>query len=157
MSFFDRQRINKAYLGDITATNIIRVLPTRWRRKPAGIDTERNYVTVTLCIAIRFRNNPRAIIPLAVAYSLHRSLFWVIPVNENTAFVAATDWTDSEIGVTLLRGNKLLIGMHRLRCAAILWVFLISKCIWSEMSPIWTQQVAYLVTQMTLWINCSFV
>jgi len=27
----------------------LRVLPTRWRRKPAGIDTERNYVTVTLC------------------------------------------------------------------------------------------------------------
>ena len=27
-----------------------RVLPTRWRRKPAGIDTERNYVTVTACI-----------------------------------------------------------------------------------------------------------
>ena len=26
------------------------VLPTRWRRKPADIDTERNYVTVTLCI-----------------------------------------------------------------------------------------------------------
>jgi len=25
-------------------------LPTRWRRKPAGIDIERNYVTVTLCI-----------------------------------------------------------------------------------------------------------
>jgi len=36
----------------------------------------------------------------------------VIPVNENTAFVAATDWTGSEIGVTHLRGNKLLIGMH---------------------------------------------
>ena len=28
----------------------IGVLPTRWRRKPAGIDTERNYVTVTACI-----------------------------------------------------------------------------------------------------------
>ena len=26
------------------------VLPTIWRRKPAGIDMERNYVTVTLCI-----------------------------------------------------------------------------------------------------------
>ena len=26
------------------------VLPTKWRRKPAGIDMERNYVTVTLCI-----------------------------------------------------------------------------------------------------------
>ena len=28
----------------------LRVLATRWRRKPAGIDMERNYVTVTLCI-----------------------------------------------------------------------------------------------------------
>ena len=28
----------------------LRVLPTRWRRKPAGIDMERNHVTVTLCI-----------------------------------------------------------------------------------------------------------
>jgi len=28
----------------------MRVLPTKWRRKPAGIDTERNYATVTLCI-----------------------------------------------------------------------------------------------------------
>jgi len=28
----------------------MRVLPTKWRRKPAGIDMERNYGTVTLCI-----------------------------------------------------------------------------------------------------------
>jgi len=26
----------------------MRVLPTRWRRKPAGVDMSRNYVTVTL-------------------------------------------------------------------------------------------------------------
>jgi len=26
------------------------VLTTKWRRKPAGIDMERNYVAVTLCI-----------------------------------------------------------------------------------------------------------
>jgi len=32
--------------------SIFRLLPTRWRRNPAGIDTERNYVTVTLCIAV---------------------------------------------------------------------------------------------------------
>jgi len=35
-------------------TLLLRVLPTRWRRKPAGIDTERNYVTVSLCIFPRF-------------------------------------------------------------------------------------------------------
>ena len=29
------------------------VLPTRWRRKPAGTDMDRNYVTVTLCICCR--------------------------------------------------------------------------------------------------------
>ena len=28
----------------------MRVLPTKWRRKPAGIDMERNYVTVTQCV-----------------------------------------------------------------------------------------------------------
>ena len=32
------------------SNNISNSLPTRWRRKPANIDMERNYVTVTLCI-----------------------------------------------------------------------------------------------------------
>ena len=30
----------------------LRVLPTRWRRKPASIGMDRNYVTVTLCIPL---------------------------------------------------------------------------------------------------------
>jgi len=30
----------------------MRVLLTKWRRKPTGIDMERNYVSVTLCIQI---------------------------------------------------------------------------------------------------------
>jgi len=30
--------------------NISKSLPSRWWRKPAGIDMERNYVSVTLCI-----------------------------------------------------------------------------------------------------------
>ena len=30
----------------------MRVLPTTWQRKPAGIDMERNYVTITLCISL---------------------------------------------------------------------------------------------------------
>ena len=34
----------------------IRVLPTRWLRKPAGIDMERNYVTVTLCVQTKRRD-----------------------------------------------------------------------------------------------------
>ena len=41
-----RQRIFKWHQSN----EQIWVLPTRWRRKPAGIDKERNYVTVTLCI-----------------------------------------------------------------------------------------------------------
>jgi len=28
----------------------LRVLPRGWQRNPAGIDMERNYVTVTLCV-----------------------------------------------------------------------------------------------------------
>jgi len=31
-------------------TNILRVLPTRWRQKSTGTDMEQNCVTVTLCI-----------------------------------------------------------------------------------------------------------
>ena len=42
-----------AYLGGITVTNISQVLPTRWRQQPAGIDVERNYVIVTLCIQVK--------------------------------------------------------------------------------------------------------
>jgi len=31
--------------------HFVRVIPTRWRRKPAGVDMERNYcVTVAVCI-----------------------------------------------------------------------------------------------------------
>jgi len=37
----------------------MRVLPTKWRRKPAGTDMERNYVTVILCIENAFaRTDP---------------------------------------------------------------------------------------------------
>jgi len=32
----------------------LRLLPTKWRRKPAGIDMERIYVTVTLRISFFF-------------------------------------------------------------------------------------------------------
>jgi len=38
---FKRRNGNKTFL---------RVLPTRWRRQPAGIDMERNYVIVAVCI-----------------------------------------------------------------------------------------------------------
>jgi len=41
---------NKAYLSAFTVTNILRVLPTKWRQKWTGVDMEQNYLTVTLCI-----------------------------------------------------------------------------------------------------------
>ena len=34
----------------------MKVLPTKWQRKPAGVDMERNYVTVTLCIEVMSQN-----------------------------------------------------------------------------------------------------
>jgi len=46
-------------------SHIFQSLPTRWRRKPAGIDTERNCVTVTLSMYCNFRHTfvPYAIRP----------------------------------------------------------------------------------------------
>jgi len=45
----NRDQLLNPTLGDrVWAT--FTFLPTRRRRKPAGIDTERNYVTVTLCV-----------------------------------------------------------------------------------------------------------
>ena len=42
---------NKAYLSGITVTkHFWEFLPTRWRQKSTGIDTEQNYATATLCI-----------------------------------------------------------------------------------------------------------
>ena len=47
---YDHKPNNKAYLIDITVAT--RALPTRWRRKPAGIDVELHHVTIILCIAV---------------------------------------------------------------------------------------------------------
>jgi len=41
----------------------MKVLPTKWRRKPAGIDMERNYVSVTLCIHMSQVFSARAGVP----------------------------------------------------------------------------------------------
>jgi len=54
-SFFNVHRITdlptKCNLSAISQWQIfLRVLPTRWRQKSAGIDMEQNHVTVTLCI-----------------------------------------------------------------------------------------------------------
>ena len=45
-SLTGQQRVFKRY----HSKKVMRVLPTKRRRKPAGIDMERNYVTVTLSI-----------------------------------------------------------------------------------------------------------
>ena len=52
----------------------LRVLPTRWRRIPAGIDMERNYVTVTLCISSR--SHTVNLIP----FHSHSQVFSLIPI-----------------------------------------------------------------------------
>jgi len=49
-SLTDQQSVFKRY----HSKKHMRVLPTKWRRKPAGIDMERNYVTVTLCFKLFF-------------------------------------------------------------------------------------------------------
>ena len=61
----------------------MRVSPTRWRRKPAGIDVERNYVTVTLCIAyptgtiLPFRDCLSTISMIFITYN--KSVFGLVP------------------------------------------------------------------------------
>jgi len=47
--------INKVYLGDITATNIYKSFTHKMAAIAVGIDVERNYVTVTLCIVMTVR------------------------------------------------------------------------------------------------------
>ena len=45
--------IEKGYLRDNRIANICKSFTNIWRRKPAGIDMERNYVTVTIiCIHV---------------------------------------------------------------------------------------------------------
>jgi len=46
----EHQPTDKAYFSDSGGKPFLRVLPTKWRWKPYGIDTKRNYVTVTLSI-----------------------------------------------------------------------------------------------------------
>jgi len=74
--------IQSLVLSAITVTSIFRVLPTRWRRKPASIDTERNYVTVTICI------DPRATGPR------HTLAASVLPLVSN--FECMPDGTDRQ-------------------------------------------------------------
>jgi len=48
---YDHYVINKAYLSGNTVRNIYESFTHKMSAKPAGIDMERNYFTVTLCIA----------------------------------------------------------------------------------------------------------
>jgi len=47
-----KQSVFKRYHSD---KHLSEFLPTRWRQKLTGIDTEQNYVTVTVCIVIMQR------------------------------------------------------------------------------------------------------
>ena len=47
LSLTYQQSVFKRYHSD---KHFSEFLPTGWRQKSTGIDTERNYVTVTLCI-----------------------------------------------------------------------------------------------------------
>ena len=47
--------INKVYLGDNTATNIYKSFTHKKAAIAVGIDVERNYVTVALCIVMTVR------------------------------------------------------------------------------------------------------
>ena len=56
----------------------MRVLPTKWRRKPAGVDTERNYVGVTLCMhptpggdSPTPTTDRRSVLSFVAAFALH--------------------------------------------------------------------------------------
>ena len=52
----------------------MRVLSTKWRRNPAGVDLERNDVIVTLCIPTKWRSyrdvTPPYVYPSALLYTL---------------------------------------------------------------------------------------
>ena len=52
MSAWSKKRIQAATEWQ----TFLRVLPTRWRRKPGSIDIERHYLTVTLCIGSFYAN-----------------------------------------------------------------------------------------------------
>jgi len=57
----------------------LRVLPTRWRQKPADIDMEENYVTVILCIIIINRNVRRILVRgVNAPCRLRRRKFWKV-------------------------------------------------------------------------------
>jgi len=56
---YDHWLANKAYLSAITVTSTFLSFTYKMAEKPAGIDTERNYATVTLCIRwIAFGKQP---------------------------------------------------------------------------------------------------
>ena len=54
-----------------------RVLPTRWRRKPAGIDMDQNYVTVTLCVHYSEESNIKIITIRTFNYAMHLSYIYM--------------------------------------------------------------------------------
>ena len=62
----------------------IRVLPARWRRKPAGIDMERNYVTVTIDRQA-YRQTPHGYIDLPhTMQAVPATYGWLVGAQFNT-------------------------------------------------------------------------
>jgi len=52
MSAYDHYPTDKAYSSDSRVTNISKSFTRKMAAKPVGIDMKRNYVTVTLCMAL---------------------------------------------------------------------------------------------------------
>ena len=79
----------------------MRVLPTKWRRKPAGIDIERNYVTVTLCIS---RHVPTWFLYTVFLYNHHH--------NSLGHWVTGSTWCRSVQFVKKVNPHPTLITDH---------------------------------------------
>ena len=72
----------------------MRVLPTRWQRKPAGIDMNRNYVTVTLCITVWGIWNAHPFLRVELLVQSHHPMTgriateWTHPSNTNVEILS---------------------------------------------------------------------
>ena len=102
----------------------MRVLPTKWRRKPAGIDMERNYVTVTLCMLrpTKFRNSAA----FSANFRLRRQNTWLMLIWGGSVAEWLACWTHFirrrrarvQIAVATLSCNSLGKTVHT-HCASV--------------------------------------
>jgi len=129
------------------SNKLLRVLPTRWRHKPAGIDVERNYTTVTLCIDIwctGFILTLTAFVPSSV-----------VTVAGHTQFTVVYCWNvqrNLEWGLSFLLfyGTYPFTVWVRLffsDCLLVAWYSLIHPvvafCIWHRLlGPVWLEAMS---------------